>query len=386
MRFIPCLISLLFFTPLYAQSKKEFIENLQLQNDSLIGILNTERELSKNSMEELNFKLVLSNQEFQKSLTIIESINQEKLYKDSVIYNYKRLISEKNNLVEELKIKNSKFIDSIENLNELVRNCNLYKLELNEESTDPETSSVSILDLKNTPQGFVLNDTLYSGSVHNTSYNNSSKDTILLGSLQKGLKDGIWLEIDRDYGHGISITNYKNGIKTGLEIEIDKDITDLEKTPHELYQIFKQITDNVSFLYFLNKIYGYSISYTLTNYLNGKKTGEYIGVSWESLIKGNYINDLKDGQWSEYQFYDHQDLVEYFEIGNLKPKISKTRFCEIHNYKNNGLDGIYESYYSGLISRRIYYKNNEYDGNYESYDSSGNLEKLEKYSKGSLLQ
>ena len=140
MRFIPCLISLLFFTSVYSQSKKEFIENLQLQNDSLIGILNTERELSKNSIEELNSKLVLSNQEFQKSLTIIESINQEKLYKDSVIYNYKRLISEKNNLVEELKIKNSKFIDSIENLKELVRNCNLYKLELNEESTDPETS------------------------------------------------------------------------------------------------------------------------------------------------------------------------------------------------------------------------------------------------------
>ena len=140
MLFIPCLISLLFFTSVYSQSKKEFIENLQLQNDSLIGILNTERELSKNSIEELNSKLVLSNQEFQKSLTIIESINQEKLYKDSVIYNYKRLISEKNNLVEELKIKNSKFIDSIENLKELVRNCNLYKLELNEESTDPETS------------------------------------------------------------------------------------------------------------------------------------------------------------------------------------------------------------------------------------------------------
>lgn len=386
MRFIPFLITLFFFTSVYAQSKKEFIENLQLQNDSLIGILNTERELSKNSIEELNSKLVLSNQEFQKSLTIIESINQEKLYKDSVIYNYKRLISEKNNLVEELKIKNSKFIDSIENLKELVRNCNLYKLELNEESTDPETSSVSILDLKNTPQGFVLNDTLYSGSVHNTSYNNSSKDTILLGSLQKGLKDGIWLEIDRDYGHGISIINYKNGIKTGLEIEMDKDITDMEKTPHELYQIFKQITDNVSFLYFINKTYGYSISYTLTNYLNGKKTGEYIDVSWESLIKGNYINDLKDGQWSEYQFYDHQDLVEYFKIGNLTPKISKTRFCEIHNYKNDGKDGIYESYYSGLISRRIYYKNNEYDGNYESYDSSGNLEKLQKYSKGTLLQ
>jgi antitoxin component YwqK of YwqJK toxin-antitoxin module len=70
----------------------------------------------------------------------------------------------------------------------------------------------------------------------------------------------------------------------------------------------------------------------------------------------------------------------------LRPDALEWREYTETNYLNGKKEGLYESYYHGLITTRIYYSNDVYNGNYEEYDAEGNLTNLRKYINGRLTE
>lgn len=95
------------------------------------------------------------------------------------------------------------------------------------------------------------------------------------------------------------VENYQNGILNGESIR--HSYVSNERYPCPQEEIVKGIPDTCS--HFLVKAI-----YEKINYLNGKKNGEYKHVdSTKTLVsKGTFINDIKEGEWTERYDY-HSD-------------------------------------------------------------------------------
>ena len=122
----------------------------------------------------------------------------------------------------------------------------------------------------------------------------------------------------------------------------------------------------------------------MTEFINGQRSGkhiEYYGSAGSQLIIGNYNADDQTGKWLNHYGYNDFEWNNLLQLDALEWK----SYTET-NYLNGKKDGVYESYYHGLITTRIYYSNDVYNGNYEEYDADGNLTNLRKYINGRLTE
>ena len=125
-------------------------------------------------------------------------------------------------------------------------------------------------------------------------------------------------------------------------------------------------------------------THSLTEFINGQRSGkhiEYYGSAGSQLIIGNYNADDQTGKWLNHYGYNDFEWNNLLQLDALEWK----SYTET-NYLNGKKDGVYESYYHGLITTRIYYSNDVYNGNYEEYDADGNLTNLRKYINGRLTE
>lgn len=215
--------------------------------------------------------------------------------------------------------------------------------------------------------------------------------------------EGLYIAYDKDGKTINTKINYKNGVKNGQALECEGSCYGSYLNDNRVGEwVFTSFDGSVKVETYINgKIEGKSVEYSdktrsrilsSTEYKNGIKNGKYILYTENGEIKekGNYVNDLKDGEWLEYLY----DVVakEYVVVKG--------------NYVNGERDklwinfGILYSYLSALGIQKSYepstgsYGSSKYGGNVEfvgggdetlgpkkGYNSEFNLGKLIKEHK-----
>lgn len=108
------------------------------------------------------------------------------------------------------------------------------------------------------------------------------------------------------------------------------------------------------------------------NYINNLKEGEWKDYYHGNLTSiGNYVNGLKEGEWKDYNNI-HSEITNKFYINDkLNGKYIKKYLngdpISIGNYINNKKEGYWEEYQFGKIRKKSYYINNIQRGYLEEY-------------------
>ena len=294
--------------------------------------------------------------------------------------------------INDLEFRHSIISDSLESLGKILE---YYSIFTNTSSNPTKYSSDSIVNLKLleiSPQGFYFNDKPYTGYTFNIDPNNQN-DTILLGYLENGLKNGKWFSFDGN--RFLEVKTYLNGIENGPELKLsgtfDKSYNQ-RFTGMDLFTLFNNVDDFVSLLYLVNdklpesSHIGFN-SIEITNFERGLKHGDINKIINNHIVFGSYKNDTVNGKWLEFTLGGYGQMKSMFENGEiLNPSISESQYYKETNYEFGVKNGVYKSYTNGIIRERIYFKDDKYDGNYEIYDSNGNLITLKTYSEGKEIK
>ncbi len=353
-----------------------------------IELLNKEKLTVKELGEDFDKSMIALREEQYNKEQLIQKLNE---LNDSII-GYKRDL-------EALNTMFSLISDSLQTLKKTAIPYSVIKPLV--DSIRFDQSTIQLEKLKNTPNGLQLDNKLYTGNVIKLT---DTGDTTLFGSIKNGLKDGFWLTSGENcFGNNcINGATYKGGKKNGLAIECVIETQEISFL--ELFSSYSTINDYESFIVVninlvsltkerISKKNGidpfFSISqvagtHSLTEFINGQRSGkhiEYYGSAGSQLIIGNYNADDQTGKWLNHYGYNDFEWNNLLQLDALEWK----SYTET-NYLNGKKDGVYESYYHGLITTRIYYSNDVYNGNYEEYDADGNLTNLRKYINGRLTE
>ena len=261
-------------------------------------------------------------------------------------------------------------------------------------------------------------------------------------------KDGklfLWqmMEYKDGLGQGSVVNYFPNGkIKEKFNMKNDKlDGENIEYYENGIIKKFQNYKDNK--LYGIYKEYdSKGILEKVCNYKDGKLEGnckEYYngrlfydrnyqndmlnGKAKEYLLntngtssysEGYYVNDEKQGLWTEYdkdgilhstQYYtdDREDgtykqytnegILEYTEEWEYGEQLNSIDYYPngkiqgIEQWEYGVKNGIAESFYeTGELKEKCNFKDNELDGPYFSYDKAGNIIEHEIYSAGNLVK
>lgn len=365
-------------------ANQKLAEQLSITNE----LLNKEKLTVKELGADLEKSRITLREEQDNKEQLIQKINE---INDSII-RYKK----------DLETLNSIFLLISDSLQTLKKTAILYPvLQPLVDSIRSDQSTIQLEKLKNTPIGLQLDNKLYTGNVIKLT---DTGDTTLFGSVKNGLKDGFWLTTGENcYGYNcINSATYKGGKKNGLVIECHTETQEISFL--ELFSRYSAINDyesfivaNINFVSVIkeriskkNRIDPFfwisqeAVTHSLTEYINGERSGKYIHYyagAGSQLIIGNYNADDQTGKWLNHYGYNDFEWKNLLQLDALEWK----SYTET-NYLNGKKDGVYESYYHGLITTRIYYSNDVYNGNYEEYDAEGNLTNLRKYINGRLTE
>jgi len=368
--------------------KRELIEELVILRERSDSI----EAASQKIAEQLGLTSELLNKEKLTVKEIGEDLEKSKIALRQEQYNKEQLIQKLNELndsitdykrdLETLNTMFSLISDSLQTLKKTAIPYSVIKPLV--DSIRVDQSTIQLEKLKNTPNGLQLDNKLYTGNVIKL---NDTGDTTLFGSVKNGLKEGLWLSIGENcYGYNcITSARYKGGKKNGLAIKcfIESRVISFL----ELFSIYSSIDDYESFiavhihLVSVDVVSRQAENHSLTEFINGERSGKHIEYSGPQLIIGNYSADDQTGKWLNHYgdyWFEWKDL--------LRPDALEWREYTETNYLNGKMDGLYERYYYGLITTRIYYSNDVYNGNYEEYDAEGNLTNLRKYINGRLTE
>ncbi len=382
------------------------------QNDSLkIPKIFSEEEIESLSKKELRSYIGTYREELEHFEKKINDIIRDKNNKLSNIHEELNVLEiQHNNLsqvhkstldtvsnfrkrINDLEFKYSIISDSLESLGKILEYYSIFTNTSSNPIKYPSDSIVNLKLLEISPQGFYFNDKPYTGYTFNIDPNNQN-DTVLLGYLENGLKNGKWFSFDV-FNRFLEVKTYLNGIENGPELKLsgtfDKSYNQ-RFTGMELFTLFNNVDDFVSLLYLVNdklpesSHIGFN-SIEITNFERGLKNGEINKIINNHIVFGSYKNDTVNGKWLEYTLGGYGQMESMFENGEiLNPSISESKYYKEINYEFGVKNGVYESYTNGIIRERIYYKDDKYDGNYEIYDSNGNLITLKTYSEGKEIK
>ena len=371
--------------------KRELIEELVILRERSDSI----EAASQKIAEQLSLTSELLNKEKLTVKEIGEDLEKSKIALRQEQYNKEQLIQKLNELnnsitdyKRDLEMLNTMFSlisDSLQTLKKTAIPYSVIKPLV--DSIRVDQSTIQLEKLKNTPNGLQLDNKLYTGNVIKLT---DTGDTTLFGSVKNGLKEGLWLSIGENcYGYNcITSARYKGGKKNGLAIKCFIETQQISFL--ELFSIYSSIDDYESFIAvhihlvsgIKDRISQQADNHSLTEFINGEKSGKHIEYySGYQLIIGNYSADDQTGKWLNHygdNWFEWKDL--------LRPHALEWREYTETNYLNGKKEGLYESYYHGLITTRIYYSNDVYNGNYEEYDAEGNLTNLRKYINGRLTE
>jgi antitoxin component YwqK of YwqJK toxin-antitoxin module len=124
------------------------------------------------------------------------------------------------------------------------------------------------------------------------------------------------------------------------------------------------------------KRYGYQKVLETAFYKNGKQNGPYeLRDSLNELIaKGNFKDDLKDGEWLHRYSYKDVNELDYF-------------IYQKGNYTNNKRNGKWVQYYTeGKISETFNYRNGELHGEYIAWNNLNKPREIKQFNFGKLTE
>ena len=133
-------------------------------------------------------------------------------------------------------------------------------------------------------------------------------------------------------------------------------------------------------------------SYSEGHYVNDEKQGLWTEYDKEGILHSTqyYTDDREDGTYKQYtkegileyteewEYGEQLNAIDYYPNGNIQG---------VEQWENGVKNGIAESFYeTGELKEKCNFKDNELDGPYFSYDKSGNVIEHEIYSNGELVK
>lgn len=200
------------------------------------------------------------------------------------------------------------------------------------------------------------------------------------GKLLNGRKDGYWTEWYIN-GQKSFDGNYIYGQREGKGIEYSQDGSIMWDG------FYKNGEKNGKGLIVENNT-------TLTGEWNmGKKSGQFVEIYVnKSRAEGNYINDIKEGLWTEWFPNGNKMLEIQYTNGNIVNSnyiawFENGQKKEEKTYVNSQLNGNHTNWFNnGNVASTLIYVNGKIkDGQYFVFESSGNIDKEWNYINGKII-
>ena len=133
-------------------------------------------------------------------------------------------------------------------------------------------------------------------------------------------------------------------------------------------------------------------SYSEGHYVNDEKQGLWTEYDKEGILHSTqyYVDGREDGTYKQYTkegILEYTEEWEYGEQLNAIDYYPNGEILGVEQWENGVKNGIAESFYeTGELKEKCNFKDNELDGPYFSYDKSGNVIEHEIYSNGELVK
>ena len=133
-------------------------------------------------------------------------------------------------------------------------------------------------------------------------------------------------------------------------------------------------------------------SYSEGHYVNDEKQGLWTEYDKEGILHSTqyYVDGREDGTYKQYTkegILEYTEEWEYGEQLNAIDYYPNGEILGVEQWENGVKNGIAESFYeTGELKEKCNFKDNELDGPYFSYDKAGNVIEHEIYSNGELVK
>lgn len=220
------------------------------------------------------------------------------------------------------------------------------------------------------PNGQLLSDYSYENGLYNGAYTEYFADgkTSEKGTYKAGKSVGEMNDYFQNGQLSTTVVLDETGKQNGNSVYYDLD----GKKYHEMTYSKGELTKIV----FIDKK-GNSSEVASKK---GKKI-EYVlnYPSGTAQIRGQYLNDERDGKWNYYDYYGNLERVQTFKGGTIVDTVftyySNGQLKSVSEFKEGQRNGIYLEYnIFGELTDEGFYKNGEYDRDWYSYFSDGSIQ------------
>ena len=298
-------------------------------------------------------------------------------------------------LTERSNLNEGKLISCLEEISNSYPDTLSRVIEAENPNVEIEHSSerIDIRLLGSSPKGYILNGVLFNGVVYK--YSKELRDTVSIGKVINGVKEGTWINVSNQYVHGygdysILFTPYHNGKKDGIERKLhikEKNVNrnEISLRPSMIYNKMKPFKSLYSIGYGLFQLRDLiectSVEYQ--KYSSDLKNGYsfFSGDLWSNSNFKRYFfeNDSPDRIWIEVQSPSEQVYYDP-RLWFLTPSRHTSYKYIIQTIMKDKNKYITETYSNGVLDTRrteISNSNGKNTVKIEHYNSNGNLEYTE---------
>jgi antitoxin component YwqK of YwqJK toxin-antitoxin module len=250
-------------------------------------------------------------------------------------------------------------------------------------------------------------------STHNVKDAKGLKQGIWQENIPTGISKGLYVDDQREgnwisYGSNgnlLRVESYSKGLREGIYVEIDQRGYLVTEMYYE-----NNLLEGTAKKYFYGTNPASIIDYHQGK-INGKKKVYYENAAGKLTEQSDYKDDVKDGNsifyaangdtiaeflykngqlegiqksyYAKRKIQSEQNYLHNVESGIYREYYENGKLKTEGNYKDGKMDGKWMEYYdTGILKSEGIYMNGEKEGKWTEYDAAGKPSKATKFSKG----